>query len=130
MNKTTSFFIELSIIIAILVVLLVLPPCYLKKSNERLNKTVERLIEETYLEKFSTAEKTITELKNVWEKEKGLRALVLEEKYVMDADNSMSQCKAAIETQNRVLAYEYANSIKQILEESYFSISFKFWNIF
>lgn len=128
MNKTTSFIIESSVIIVLLAIMLIVPSVYLHKSTDRLNNTIDRLIDEIYKEDWVQAQQSVSTLEKDWQKEKKLRALTLEEEYIMELDNSLIQCKASVETQNRSLAYEYANIIKHILEEALFSASFRIEN--
>ena len=91
---------------------------------------VERLMDDIYQGKFDKAEETLTEIQETWHKEKSIRAITLEEKYVIDMDTSLTQCEAAIKTEDRSSAYEHASVIKHNMKESFSSISFKFWNIF
>ncbi len=130
LNKTIVFTIEIIVIIALTAMLLIIPSIYLKNSTEKLNIIVDRLLEETFNEDYDSAAETIKELKDIWEQEKKLRSMILEEKYIMDVDNSIIQCEAAIKTKDKPMAYEYANIIKHNLEESLFSASFNLENIF
>jgi hypothetical protein len=130
LNDTTRFVIEISVIIAIIFVLLAVPTAYIKGSTEEFILIVDRLIDEIYNEEFQKAEKTFDELSEKWDKEKGLYSVIIEEKFIMDLDDSLTQCKSAVKIRHKPNAYEYANILKNDFRESYSSISFKIWNIF
>ena len=129
MNKTILFIVELIVILLVLSLLLVWPPRYLLLSNQKINQMTNRLIEETYAEQYDAAMQTLQEIKMFWDKEKNIRAMIIEESYIMEGDNNLLQCETAVKTRNRSLAFAYANLFWHSLDESYKSLSFTAWNM-
>ena len=130
MNRTVSWWLQISIIILILVIIFTLSSGYQHRSSRKLGSMIDQLIHQSYHMDYQGALKTLEQIKLYWEKDKHIRAITVEEEYIMEFDNYLIQCETAIITENWTLSYQNAKLLKHTLEETLFSTLMNFDNIF